>query len=54
MAARVGIFDVRTDVDACDCTVRESALEVDSGRKIPCEKEMLTTRTEVTVILATV
>ena len=31
-----------TDVNACDCsrgctdTVRESALKVDSGRKIPC------------------
>ena len=36
-----GICDVRTDVDAFDCarglyTVRESALEVYSGRKIPC------------------
>ena len=37
-----GIFDLRTDVNACDCTrgctdtVRESALKVDSGRKIPC------------------
>ena len=37
-----GIFNVRTDVNAYDCargcldTVRESALEVDSGRKIPC------------------
>ena len=36
------IFIVRTDVNSCDCTrgctdtVRESALEVDSGRKIPC------------------
>ena len=36
------IFNVRTDVNACDCargctdTVRESALNVDSGRKIPC------------------
>ena len=34
--------NVRTDVDACDCTrgcmdtVSESALEADSGRKIPC------------------
>ena len=33
--------NVRTDVNACDCTrgcadtVRESALKVDSGRKIP-------------------
>ena len=37
-----GIFNVRRDVNACDCTrrctdtVRESALKVDSGRKIPC------------------
>ena len=39
-----GIFNVRTDVNACDCTrgctdtvrLRESALKVDSGRKIPC------------------
>ena len=36
------IFNARTDVDACDCTrgctdtARESALKVDSGRKIPC------------------
>ena len=36
------IFKVRTDVSARDCTrgctdtVRESALKVDSGRKIPC------------------
>ena len=36
-----GIFNVRTIVNACDCirgctdTVRESALKVDSGRKIP-------------------
>ena len=36
------IFNVRTDVNAFDCTrgcadtVRESAMEVDSGRKIPC------------------
>ena len=35
-----GVFNVRTDVNACDCTrgftdtVRESALSVDSGRKI--------------------
>ena len=34
--------NVRTDVNACECargcmdTVRESALKVDSGRKIPC------------------
>ena len=37
-----GIFNVCTDVNACDCTrgctdtVRESALKVDSWRKIPC------------------
>ena len=37
-----GILNVRTDVNTCDCTrgctdtVRESALKVDSGRKIPC------------------
>ena len=37
-----GIINVRTDVNACNCawgcmhTVRESALKVDSGRKIPC------------------
>ena len=38
-----GIFNVRTDVDAslfthrvCRNTVRESALEVDSGGEIPC------------------
>ena len=37
-----GIFNVQTDVNACDytrgCTdtVRESALKVDSRRKIPC------------------
>ena len=37
-----GIFNVRTDVNACDCarertdTVKESALKVDPGRKIPC------------------
>ena len=31
-----GIFNVSTDVDACTDTVRESALNVDSGRKIPC------------------
>ena len=36
------IFNVRTDLNACDCargctdTVRESALKVDSGRKILC------------------
>ena len=35
-------FNVRTDANACDCTrgstdtVRESALKVGSGRKIPC------------------
>ena len=37
-----GIFNVCTDFNACACTrgctdtVRESALEVDCGRKIPC------------------
>ena len=37
-----GIFNVRTYVNACDCTrgcpdtVRESALKDNSGRKIPC------------------
>ena len=37
-----GIFNVRTDVNACDCTrgctdtVRDSALKVDSRKKIPC------------------
>ena len=37
-----GIFNVRIDINACDCTrgctdtVRESALKVDSRRKIPC------------------
>ena len=37
-----GIFNVRTVVNTFDCTrghtdtVRESALKVDSGRKIPC------------------
>ena len=40
-----GIFNVRRDVNACDCTprctdtVRESALKVDSRRKIPCHTE---------------
>ena len=35
------VFNVRTDANACDCTrgctdtIRESALKVDSGRKIP-------------------
>ena len=35
-------FNVRTDVNVCDCTrgctdiVKESAPKVDSGRKIPC------------------
>ena len=39
----LGTVDVRTAVDACDCThggcadtVRESALEVDLEREIPC------------------
>ena len=36
MSASCGIFNVRTDTDACDCTPGLSALEVDSGRKIPC------------------
>ena len=37
-----GIFNVHTDVNACDCTqgctdtIRESVLKVDSGRKILC------------------
>ena len=37
-----GIFNVHTDVNACDCiwectdTIRESALKVDSGRKTLC------------------
>ena len=37
-----GTFNVRTDVNACDCargctdTVREPALKADFGRKIPC------------------
>ena len=38
-----GIFNMSTDVDACNCaqsgcldTISESALKVDSGRKIPC------------------
>ena len=37
-----GIFNARTDINARDYTrgstdtVRESALKVDSGRKIPC------------------
>ena len=36
------IFNVITDVNTCDCiprctdTVRDFALKVDSGRKIPC------------------
>ena len=35
----LGIFNVRIDVDACDCcadTVRESALKVNSGSKTLC------------------
>ena len=41
MVPSLGIFNMRTDVDACDCTrglyghCKESALAVDSGRKIP-------------------
>ena len=37
-----GISNVRTDVNACDCTrgctdtLKETTLKVDSGRKIPC------------------
>ena len=37
-----GIFNVRTDVNVCDCTrgctdtERESELKMDPGRKIPC------------------
>ena len=37
-----GIFNVRTDINACDCTrgcsdtVKESPMKVDSGRKLPC------------------
>ena len=37
-----GVFNVRTDINACDCTrgctdtVRESALKIESGRKIIC------------------
>ena len=37
-----GIFNAHTDVNACSCTsgcmdtIKESALKVDSGRKIPC------------------
>ena len=36
------IFNVKKDINACDCirectdTARESALKVDSWRKIPC------------------
>ena len=36
------MFNVRTDVNVCNCarscmdTIRESALKVDSERKIPC------------------
>ena len=37
-----GVFNVRTDVNVCNCTrrctdtIRESALKAVSGRKIPC------------------
>ena len=37
-----GLFNVRTDVNTCDCTrgckdtIEESALKVDFGTKIPC------------------
>ena len=40
-----GIFNMRTGVNACDCTrwctntVRESALKTDFGRKVPCRTE---------------
>ena len=33
------IFNVCTDVHACDYTVKESVLKVDSGRKIPCRTQ---------------
>ena len=45
-----GIYNVRTDVNACNFTggrtdtVRESALKVDSGRKIPCRTGELNLR----------
>ena len=47
-----GIFNMHTDVNACDgaqgggCTdnIRESALKVDSGRKIPCRTRELNLR----------
>ena len=45
-----GIFNVCTYDNACDCprgctdTVRESALKVDSGRKIPCRTGELNLR----------
>ena len=41
------VFDMHTDVTACDCiqgctdTIRESALKVDSGRKILCRSREL-------------
>ena len=41
-----GVFNLRTDVNACDCTrgctntVPESALKVKSGRKIPFHTEV--------------
>ena len=44
------IFDVRTDVNACSCTlgwtntVRESALKVHPGRKISCSTGELNLR----------
>ena len=45
-----GIFNVRTDINARDCTrgctdtVRESAVKFDSGRKIPCRTGELNLR----------
>ena len=45
-----GILDARTDVNACDSArghtdiVRESALQVDSGRKISCRTGKLNLR----------
>ena len=42
-------YNVRTDIDACGCkwectgTVRESALQVDSGRKMPRRSDVVPT-----------
>ena len=50
-----GIFNVRADVNAWDCTrgctdtERESALKVDCGRKIPCRPGNRTCISGVTV-----